>query len=158
MVEKWWTDSDIFSTINSIKKQHTGSHDLSVINDFFANVFNRDDINKIPFSLDHAVDLIGLIKALIESKYEYFRKNGLLSGINILRNISEKIFSIKNSQLTDKEDKNKKCQDVAEKFSEIFKNNKFTSLCQKNDSPEIKSLANTLYTDLEFFLKSFKKM
>ncbi len=154
MVEKWWSESDIFSTINSLKMP--SSSDISVINDFFANSFTRDDINKIPFSLEHAVDLIPLLKALIESKYDYFRKTGLNSAISLLRNISEKIFTIKNSQSMDRDEKIKKCQQVAEKFNEIFKNNKFVSLCQKNDNHEIKRLSNTLYTDLEFFLKSFK--
>ena len=131
--------------------------DLSVINDFFSSAFLRDDINKLPFNLEHSMCIIPHIKDLIESKYEIYRLTGCKSGIVMLRNVSEKIFTIKNSITEDKEDKLKRCEQIVDMLKVLFKSQKFIKICQRNDSPELKKIANSLYTDLEFFLKPLKK-
>jgi hypothetical protein len=155
MVAKWWSESNISSTINALNLMK----DVTVTNDFFTNAFIRDDISKIPLSLDHAIGIIPHIKNLIGSKYEQYCKTGCKTGMVMLKLMSEKIFMIKSSFAgPEKDEKLKKCEQIMDLFNAIYKSQNFAKLLKKTSSPELCKIANSLFTDLEFFLKSFKKI
>jgi hypothetical protein len=155
MVAKWWTESNISSTINALHLMK----DMTVENDFFTNAFIRDDISKIPLTLDHAIGFIPHIKSLIGSRYDQHNKTGCKTAIVMLKLMSEKIFMIKNNNfIEDREEKLKKCDQILDLFSVIFKSQSLARALKKTYAPDLVKLANSLYTDLEFFLKSFKKI
>ena len=48
-----------------------------------------------------------------------------------------------------------KCDRIIDLFKKIFTSKKLSSLCKKVKNKSTCELANSLYTDLEFFLKPF---
>jgi hypothetical protein len=59
--------------------------DLSVSNDVFYHSMIKNDISKIPLTLDHIITLLPLVYALINSKYDVYVKNGVRTAWNILK-------------------------------------------------------------------------
>jgi|LauGreDrversion4_2_1035121.scaffolds.fasta_scaffold2133722_2 hypothetical protein len=63
--------------------------DVSVLMDFFSNSFARDDIEKLPLTLDHSIMILPLALQLINAKYGPYIKTGLKAGTNILKTFYE---------------------------------------------------------------------
>ena len=155
-VAKWWGESNISSTINALKL----IKDISVVNDFFKFAFfDREDIEKIYFSYDHALGLLPFINNLISSKYEVYNFTGCRTGMIILRIFNFKIsnrhqFSGDDNSI--KDDKLKKSNELIQNFDKIFKNTNLKKLIEKTKNNELCKFANSFYTDLEFFLKPYR--
>lgn len=63
--------------------------DLSVSNDFFYYSLVKNDINKVPLTLDNVITILPHIMSLINSKYEVYIKTGIKSAWNILKSFSD---------------------------------------------------------------------
>lgn len=90
MVTKWWTESYATSSLNALNMYllsflHCRMKDISVINDFYNFIFLREDILKIPFTLDNIYTMLQHINSLTGSKYEYHRSIGCKAGIIVLK-------------------------------------------------------------------------
>ncbi len=59
--------------------------DASVTNDFFNFAFVKNDINKVPLTLDNVITILPHVVSLINSKYEVYVKNGIKAAWNILK-------------------------------------------------------------------------
>lgn len=59
--------------------------DLSVCNDFFYYAFIKNDISKVPLTLDNVISILPHVQMLINSKYDTYIKNGIKSAWNILK-------------------------------------------------------------------------
>lgn len=59
--------------------------DPAVSNDFFYHSLIKNDINKVPLTLDNVNAIMPLIIQLINSKYEVYIKNGIRSAWSILK-------------------------------------------------------------------------
>jgi hypothetical protein len=155
-VSKYWSESDFSSTINAL----TLMKDITVSNDFFTNAFIRDDINIIPLTLDHAIGLIPHVKNLVSSRYDTYNKTGCKTGIILLKLMSEKIFNLRSNSYinNEKEEQIQKCEKIIDHFGSIFKSGSLNKYRTNIANPELSKLASSLYTDLEFFLKSLKKI
>lgn len=156
MVSKWWSDSNISSALTALNM----IKDLPVINDFFNfALIQREDIKKIPLSLDHAISLLSHIYSLINSKYESYCKTGCKAGVILLKNFNERISLVKSniSGMESKEERLKKSEVIIDIFDKIFKSSQLDKLRKITKNQDICQLATSLYTDLEFFLKPYKK-
>lgn len=158
MVCKWWSDSNISSALNALNLMK----DLAVMNDFYNYAFKREDINKIPFTLDQALCMLPNMIKLINSKYENFCVNGCKSTLILLRIMFEKIALIKSSLNSNQYDGNKeeqwkKCGQLIELFDTLFKSSQLVKYSKRGSVNELSRVANSLYTDLEFVLKPYKK-
>jgi len=155
MVLNWWSQSDITATVNALNLMK----DNSVINDFFNfGILGREDIYKVPFTLDHGLSLIPHISNLINSKYEPYCLNGIKTGLIFLRILNEKILQLKSeNNCIYKEDKSKKIENIVELFYNIFTTGNLEKLCKRIKNLQLSKAAESLYTDLEFFLKPFRK-
>ena len=161
MVAKCWSESNISSTLNAL----TLMKDISVINDFFTfAIIARGDISKIPFTLDHSISLLPHVLTLINSKYEAYSKTGCKVGMIFLKLLNDKIILAKqSSKIMNKgeqmdpfvDERIAKCDRIIDLFKKIFTSKKLSSLCKKVKNKSTCELANSLYTDLEFFLKPF---
>jgi hypothetical protein len=65
--------------------------DLSVTNDFFYHSIIKNDISKLPLTLDHVVTILPHVLSLITAKYEIYIKNGVRTAWNVLKCFSDVI-------------------------------------------------------------------
>jgi hypothetical protein len=63
--------------------------DLSVSNDFFYHSLVKNDITKVPLTLDNVITILPHVQNLINSKYEVYIKNGVRTAWNIMRCFSD---------------------------------------------------------------------
>lgn len=63
--------------------------DLAVTNDFFYYSFIKNDISKVPLTLDNVVVILPLVIQLLNSKYEVYIRNGVRTAWNILKYFSD---------------------------------------------------------------------
>jgi hypothetical protein len=59
--------------------------DPSVSNDFFYYSLIKNNINKVPLTLDNAITILPHILTLINKNYEVYIKTGVNSAWNILK-------------------------------------------------------------------------
>ncbi len=153
MLSKWWSESNISSAIKALNMMK----DVPVINDFFNYAFiQREDISKMPLSFDHAISIIPHIMLLINSKYEAYCRNGCRAGMILLRMFNEKIALLRSDYSEGREARMKKCDEIIELFDKMYKSQNLEKLIKRKNN-ETSQLASGLYTDLEFFMKLFKK-
>jgi hypothetical protein len=68
--------------------------DLPVTNDFFYYCFVKNDITKVPLTLDNVVVVLPHVSQLLSSKYEVYTRNGIRTAWNILKYFSD-VFYVK---------------------------------------------------------------
>ena len=160
-----WNDSDMFSVIKSLQK----AHDLSVINDFFTYAFvGRNDIAKIPISLEQSLILLPYVKNLINNQYNAYNITGCKTGMIFIKILFEIVVTTKqnlNSNLkgldvfekldSDFEEKVNKCDEIIKIFKEMEENKKLKKLCLENKKV-VSEAAKNFLSELEFFLQPFK--
>lgn len=73
--------------------------DTSVTNDFFYYSFVKNDISKVPLTLDNVITILPHVGSLINAKYEVYIKNGIRTAWNILKCFNDVIFLITNPPL-----------------------------------------------------------
>jgi hypothetical protein len=69
----------------------------SVTNDFIYYSLVKNDINKVPMTLDNVITILPHVCGLIVAKYDSFVKNGIRAAWNILKcfsDVKKKIFKI----------------------------------------------------------------
>ena len=162
LVTEWWKKSDIPSTLNALNILK----DYSVIKDFFYYaIISRDDITKIPLTLDSAIIMLPYVYILMKSKVDVYWKTACRAGITFLKIFMEKIENImknkKNGQgIGDKilEEKIKKCEEIVKIFKQIYESTFLRKLVNevKEGNNDKDNLAYTFFTDLQFFLKSYE--
>ncbi len=59
--------------------------DLSVANDFFYYCFVKNDITKVPLTLDNVITILPHVSQLLNSKYDVYIKNGVRTAWNVLK-------------------------------------------------------------------------
>ena len=160
-----WNDSDMFSVIKSLQK----AHDLSVVNDFFTYAFvGRNDIEKIPISLEQSLILLPYVKNLINNQYNAYNITGCKTGMIFIKILFEIVVTTKqnlNSNLkgldvfekldSDFEEKVNKCDEIIRIFKEMEENKKLKKLCLENKKV-VSEAAKNFLSELEFFLQPFK--
>lgn len=158
MLIKWWSASDIDSTLNVIKI----NNNKEVTNDFFKYaLIARGDISKIPFTLDHSIFLLSSVQSLINSKF--YCTTGCKVGMLLIQILFEKINKIKQTFNSTQDhfdpfidERASKCDQLIEQFKIIFYSKKLSQL-KTAKNKEVSELATRLYTDLEFFLRPYLK-
>ena len=158
IVTEWWKKSDIPSTLNALRILK----DYSVVKDFFYYaIISREDITKIPLTLDSATVMLPYVYILMKSKVDVYWKTACRAGMTFLKIFMEKIEitmkSKKNAQgIGDKilEEKVKKCEETVKIFRQIYEST-FLRKRIKEGSKEDNNLAYAFFTDLQFFLKSY---
>ncbi len=152
MVLNWWSQSDIAATVNALNLMK----DNTVIADFFNfALVSREDVYKLPFNLEHGLSLLPHVMNLIKAKYEPYNLTGVKTGLVLLRLLNEKIQILKSNNYGD--DKLKKIEQIVELFSKIFQCPNLDKLRKKTKSTSLSQAADSLNTDLEFFLKPYKR-
>ena len=63
--------------------------DSSVVNDFCYYAIVKNDITKVPLTLDNVITLLPHIITLMESKYDIYIKNGIKATWEILKCFQE---------------------------------------------------------------------
>jgi hypothetical protein len=63
--------------------------DLTVTNDFFYYSFVKNDITKVPLTLDNVVVILPHVTQLLSAKYDVYIRNGLRTAWNILKYFSD---------------------------------------------------------------------
>jgi hypothetical protein len=71
--------------LTCIQKFNIRMKDLSVSNDFFYHSLVKNDITKVPLTLDNVITILPHVSDLINSKYEVYIKNGIKTAWNILK-------------------------------------------------------------------------
>ena len=158
IVTEWWKKSDIPSTLNALRILK----DYSVIKDFFYYaIISREDITKIPLTLDSATVMLPYVYILMKSKVDVYWKTACRTGMTFLKIFMEKIEitmkSKKNAQgIGDKllEEKIKKCEETVKLFRQIYESIFLRKHIKEGESDK-NNLAYAFYTDLQFFLKSY---
>ena len=158
IVTEWWKKSDIPSTLNALRILK----DYSVVKDFFYYaIISREDITKIPLTLDSATVMLPYVYTLMKSKVDVYWKTACRTGMTFLKIFMEKIEitmkSKKNAQgIGDKllEEKIKKCEETVKLFRQIYESI-FLRKHIKEGETDKNNLAYAFYTDLQFFLKSY---
>ena len=158
IVTEWWKKSDIPSTLNALRILK----DYSVVKDFFYYaIISREDITKIPLTLDSATVMLPYVYTLMKSKVDVYWKTACRTGMTFLKIFMEKIEitikSKKNAQgIGDKllEEKVKKCEETVKLFRQIYESI-FLRKHIKEGENDKNNLAYAFYTDLQFFLKSY---
>lgn len=117
--------------------------DLSVSNDFFNYSLIKNDINKVPLTLDNVISILPHIASLISSKYEVYIKNGVKSSWNILKCFSHRIVSMKNVPITGgvdlaREERLKKCDQIIEQFEKILTSHNIEKILKKQNNDDVK--------------------
>jgi hypothetical protein len=59
--------------------------DPSVTNDFFNYCFVKNDITKVPLTMDNVITILPHVLTLITYKYDVYVKNGVRTAWNILK-------------------------------------------------------------------------
>ena len=158
IVSEWWKKSDIPSTLNALRILK----DYSVIKDFFYYaIVTRNDITKIPLTLDSAIILLPYVYIFMKSKIDTYWKTACRAGMAFLKIFMEKIeITIKSKKnnigIGDKilEEKIKKCEETVKIFRQIYEST-FLRKRLKEGNKEDNNLAYAFFTDLQFFLKSY---
>ena len=158
IVTEWWKKSDIPSTLNALRILK----DYSVIKDFFYYaIITRDDITKIPLTLDSATVMLPYVYIFMKSRVDIYWKTACRAGMAFLKIFMEKIeITIKSKKnavgIGDKilEEKIKKCEETVKIFRQIYES-PFLRKHMKEGSKEDTNLAYAFFTDLQFFLKSY---
>ena len=155
-----WKNSDIPSTLNALQILK----DYSVVKDFFDYaIISREDITRIPLTLDSAVIMLPYVHTLMKSKIDVYWKTACRAGMTFLKIFMEKIeitkINKKNASpmQTDPilEERNKKCDELIKIFKQIYESQYLKKHIKRGDN-ESNSLAYAFFTELEFFLKSFE--
>ena len=145
-ISNYWSVSNIDFTLNSLKMLN-----ISFTNDFFKYAFNsRKDVDKFGLTLDHALLILPLCLKLITNQYEVYSSTGVITSNVMLKCFSERLNTFSGQKSDDQ-----KYIEVVECFNKILACPHLKQLCQRNKSPNILKEANSLYTDLEFFLMPF---
>ena len=158
IVTEWWKKSDIPSTLNALRILK----DYSVVKDFFYYaIISREDITKIPLTLDSATVMLPYVYILMKSQVDEYWTTACRTGMTFLKIFMEKIEitmkSKKNAQgIGDKllEEKIKKCEETVKLFRQIYESIFLRKHIKEGDNDK-NNLAYAFYTDLQFFLKSY---
>jgi hypothetical protein len=59
--------------------------DPAVSNDFFYYCFVKNDITKVPLTMDNVITIMPHVILLINSKYDVYVKNGIKTAWNIVK-------------------------------------------------------------------------
>lgn len=59
--------------------------DPAVSNDFFYYCFVKNDITKVPLTMDNVITIMPHVIQLTNSKYDVYLKNGINTAWNILK-------------------------------------------------------------------------
>lgn len=121
--------------------------DLSVANDFFYYSLVKNDINKVPITLDNVLTILPHITQLIGSKYDVYIKNGIKSAWNILKCFSDRVISAKSVALSNgvdlaREERLKKCDNFIEIYEKIPTIPSLDRIIQKQSGDEVISNIN----------------
>ena len=174
IVTEWWKKSDIPSTLNALRILK----DYSVVKDFFYYaIISREDITKIPLTLDSAIVMLPYVYILMKSKVDVYWKTACRAGMTFLKIYMEKIENtMKNKKyavgIEDKilEERVKKCEEIVKIFRQIYESNFLRQhITIKNNNNTIKenssdninidnenNLAYAFFTDLQFFLNNYE--
>ena len=157
IIAKSWAESNINSTIQTLKNKR----DILEINDFFTYcLLARDDVTKIPFNLEHSIDLLEYVNSLINSRLNPYKLTGYKTGMIFIKILFEKIVTAKQClktgglfEQTDPalENRLEKCDIIIDCFKKIYKNINLNKL----KDPSLRESAQNLCTDIEFFLRPF---
>ena len=158
IVTEWWKKSDIPSTLNALRILK----DYSVVKDFFYYaIISREDITKIPLTLDSATVMLPYVYILMKSKVDVYWKTACRTGMTFLKIFMEKIeITMKSKKnalgIGDKllEEKVKKCEETVKLFRQIYESIFLRKHIKEGESDK-NNLAYAFYTDLQFFLKSY---
>ena len=159
IVAEWWKKSDIPSTLNALRILK----DYSIVKDFFYYaIISRQDITKIPLTLDSATVMLPYVHILMKSRIDVYWKNACRAGMTFLKIFMEKIeIVMKNKKgvvgTGDKilEENIKKCEETVKIFRQIYESSFLRKHIQEEKNDNQENLAYSFYTDLQFFLKSY---
>ena len=154
-----WKNSDIPSTLNALQILK----DESVVKDFFYYaIISREDITRIPLTLDSAAIMLPYVNTLMKSKIEVYWKTACRAGMTFLKIFTEKIENTKinkrNAPLMQVdpilEERDQKCNELIKIFKQIYESSYLKRHIKKGDN-EDNNIAYTFFNDLQFFLKSY---
>ena len=158
-----WKNSDIPSTLNALQILK----DDSVIKDFFYYaIISREDIARIPLTLDSAAIMLPYVNILMKSKIDVYWKTACRAGMTFLKIFMDKIENVMKNKKSaigvgDKilEEKVKKCEETVKIFRQIYESSFLRKHIEEegdiNNKNNEDNLAYCFYTDLQFFLKSY---
>ena len=153
---KHWEQSNIDSTLYELKM----TKDFSAANDFFNYaILQRKDISKIPFTLEHYLMMLQLLRKQFDVRYETYSTTGCNVGglmiqlLNDKINIAKKGASHFQMNMQSEEDSIQKCDLIIEEFKGIF--NKVKQIVRKAKKQATKDLMNRFIMEMEFFLKPY---
>ena len=157
-IEKSWSDSDISTTIEFIQI----IKDVGIIHDFFNYaIVEKDNINIIPFTLDHFIKLIPFIMKLMTLKYEPYCLTAIKSALIFIKTLQEKIKeTYKNKENNNNgydpklDDRIQKCDEIIKYFKQIYQMKELEKLRNKKSKLNTNELANQLYNEIGNFLNS----
>jgi hypothetical protein len=159
IVTEWWKKSDIPSTLNTLRILK----DYSIVKDFFYYaIISRQDITKIPLTLECAIVMLPYVHILMKSRIDVYWKTACRAGMTFLKIFMEKIeILMKNRKgvigTGDKilEEKIKKCEETVKIFRQIYESSFLRRHIKEDGNNNQDNLAYCFYTDLQFFLKSY---
>ena len=159
IVTEWWKKSDIPSTLNALRILK----DYSIVKDFFYYaIISRQDITKIPLTLECAIVMLPYVHILMKSRIDVYWKTACRAGMTFLKIFMEKIeILMKNRKgvigTGDKilEEKIKKCEETVKIFRQIYESSFLRRHIKEDGNNNQDNLAYCFYTDLQFFLKSY---
>ena len=159
IVTEWWKKSDIPSTLNALRILK----DYSIVKDFFYYaIISRQDITKIPLTLECAIVMLPYVHILMKSRIDVYWKTACRAGMTFLKIFMEKIeILMKNRKgvigTGDKilEEKIKKCEETVKIFRQIYESSFLRKHIKEDGNDNQENLAYCFYTDLQFFLKSY---
>jgi len=138
MISNCWSSNNYSSAFNAINLMK----DASVSNDFFYYCFVKNDISKIPLTMDNVITIMPHVAGLINSKYDPYVKNGVRAASNILNNFNERIISVKNVIVTNgvdlaREERLKKCDVIIEQYESILTSHNLARIISKQNNDEV---------------------
>ena len=154
-----WKNSDIPSTLNALQILK----DDSVIKDFFYYaIISREDIARIPLTLDSAAIMLPYVNILMKSKIDVYWKTACRAGMTFLKIFTEKIENTKMNKRNAPvmqvdpilDERNKKCDALIKIFKQIYESSHLKKHIKIGDNDE-NNIAYTFFNDLQSFLKSF---
>ena len=163
LVTEWWKKSDIPSTLNALRILK----DYSIVKDFFYYaIISRQDITKIPLTLESATVMLPYVHILMKSKVDVYWKTACRAGMTFLKIFMDKIENVMKNKKSaigvgDKilEEKVKKCEETVKIFRQIYESSFLRKHIKEegdiNNKNNEDNLAYCFYTDLQFFLKSY---
>ena len=157
---KHWQLSNIDSTLYGL----TMTKDVSAANDFFNYaILARKDVSKIPFTLDHYLTMLKLVRKQFDEKYETYSQTGCKMGGKMIELLNDKITIAKKgmSKLPmelQKEDlfineRIEKCDLIISEFKGIL--NRVKHIIKKVKRKSTLDLMKTFIMELDFFLKPY---